>query len=129
MLLLHSYCHLFIYFTLYRLGVGELITVTCRDVCGKFATDEGRFTGVSDLSADAVFLDLPEPWLAIDHVLRVLKPGSMLCTYSPCIEQVCRYYKAVFHCFLLTAFRHKLSIMFVSTLVFHLLLLYSTCKQ
>ena len=69
-------------------GVGDLVTVTCRDVCGKYADNEGGFTGVPDLGADAVFLDLPEPWLAVDHVLRVLKPGRTLCTYSPCIEQV-----------------------------------------
>lgn len=71
-----------------KLGVGHLVTVTCRDVCGKYADNEGGFPGVPDLGADAVFLDLPEPWLAIDHVLRVLKPGRTLCTYSPCIEQV-----------------------------------------
>jgi tRNA (adenine57-N1/adenine58-N1)-methyltransferase len=69
-------------------GVGHLVTVTCRDVCGKYADNEGGFSGVPDLGADAVFLDLPEPWLAVDHVLRVLKPGRTLCTYSPCIEQV-----------------------------------------
>jgi tRNA (adenine57-N1/adenine58-N1)-methyltransferase catalytic subunit len=71
-----------------RLGVEHLVTVTCRDVCGKYAGDEGGFSGVGDLAANAVFLDLPEPWLAIDHVLRVLKPGGSLCTYSPCVEQV-----------------------------------------
>eukprot|EP00596_Hydrurales_sp_CCMP1899_P006836 CAMPEP_0119045494 /NCGR_PEP_ID=MMETSP1177-20130426/40407_1 /TAXON_ID=2985 /ORGANISM="Ochromonas sp, Strain CCMP1899" /LENGTH=393 /DNA_ID=CAMNT_0007017405 /DNA_START=295 /DNA_END=1476 /DNA_ORIENTATION=- len=71
-----------------KLGIGHLVTVTCKDVCGRIAGDEGGFPGVADQLADAVFLDLPEPWLAIDHVSRVLKPGRNLCCYSPCIEQV-----------------------------------------
>ena len=61
--------------------------------------------------ADAIFLDLPEPWIAIlghqvdnswectphtSAVLRSLKVGSgRLCTYSPCIEQTHRCVKAM----------------------------------
>lgn len=35
-----------------------------------------------------MFLDVPEPWLALHHVKRVLRGGRTLCCYSPCIEQV-----------------------------------------
>lgn len=69
-----------------RLGLGECSTVQCRDVCGK--TGPGGFAGVPPGTADAVFLDLPEPWLAVEHVLTVLKLGSIVCSYSPCIGQV-----------------------------------------
>lgn len=48
----------------------------------------GGFSGVEDGRADAVFLDVPEPWLALHHTFRVLRPGKTLCCYSPCIEQV-----------------------------------------
>ena len=70
----------------YSLGLEEMVTVQCRDVCGK--GEEGGFKGVKPHSADAVFLDLPEPWLAVQHLLTVLKPGSSVCSYSPCIGQV-----------------------------------------
>lgn len=74
----------------HRLKVDHLVTVQCRDVCGKYdpQQDGGGFSGVSEGQADAVFLDLPEPWLALEHAKRVLKGGKSICCYSPCMEQV-----------------------------------------
>lgn len=70
----------------YRLGLEDSVTVKCRDVCGK--SGAGGFEGAPRHGVDAVFLDLPEPWLAVQHVLDVLKPGRTVCSYSPCIGQV-----------------------------------------
>ena len=38
---------------------------------------------------DAIFLDLPAPWIAMPHVIEALKPGVVcrLVSFSPCIEQ------------------------------------------
>lgn len=65
-----------------RNGLSSLITVTVRDIQGKGFPDE--FCG----SADSVFLDLPQPWLAMSSVGRMLKQDGVLCSFSPCIEQV-----------------------------------------
>ena len=35
-----------------------------------------------------MFLDVPEPWLALPHITRILKQGHSICCYSTCIEQV-----------------------------------------
>ncbi|KAL6042754.1 tRNA (adenine(58)-N(1))-methyltransferase catalytic subunit trmt61a [Balamuthia mandrillaris] len=65
-----------------REGLSHLITVTHRDVCSK----EGF--GMPPSSVDAVFLDLPSPWEALDSAADALRSGGRLCTYAPCVEQV-----------------------------------------
>jgi len=82
-------------------GLQNTVQITHRDVCeGGFLVD-----GQSP-KAEAVFLDLPAPWLALPHLSRS-KPASSqtdapfisplsdtapvhICTFSPCIEQVQR---------------------------------------
>ncbi|CBY10132.1 unnamed protein product [Oikopleura dioica] len=64
-------------------GLSKNITVYHRDVCA-----EGWPAEV-DHKADAVFLDIPAPYKAIEHVKRALKlEGGEFCNFSPCIEQV-----------------------------------------
>ncbi|KAI4375355.1 hypothetical protein MLD38_013238 [Melastoma candidum] len=67
-----------------RTGVNSVVTVGVRDIQGLGFPDE--FVG----RADAVFLDLPQPWLAIPSAANALKPDAILCSFSPCIEQVQR---------------------------------------
>ena len=64
-----------------------LVELRHQDVCGEgFAT--------CGATVNAVFLDLPAPWLALKHLTRAgpLDPRSAvrICTFSPCIEQVQR---------------------------------------
>ena len=63
-------------------GLRDIVTAQHRDVC------QDGF-GLED-AADAVFLDLPHPWLAAKHAKRALKSdgAARLCSFSPCIEQV-----------------------------------------
>jgi len=65
-------------------GLSNLITVAVRDIQGEGFPEE--FRGM----ADSVFLDLPQPWLAMASVARMLKQDGILCSFSPCIEQVQR---------------------------------------
>ena len=76
-------------------GLDGIVELTYRDVCqGGFVPN---VTSESELKADAIFLDLPAPWVALRHLTRAspsspLSPTTAvhLCTFSPCIEQVQR---------------------------------------
>ncbi|GJN37073.1 hypothetical protein PR202_gb25994 [Eleusine coracana subsp. coracana] len=76
-----------------RNGLSSLITVNVRDIQGEGFPEEHRG------AADAVFLDLPQPWLAIPSVSLMLKQDGVLCSFSPCIEQVQRACEAMRSCF------------------------------
>ena len=83
-------------------GLDGFVHITHRDVCEKgFLVDD------QSPKANAAFLDLPAPWLALPHLSRsssqILESDDLLfvsplnsdtsvyiCTFSPCIEQVQR---------------------------------------
>lgn len=68
-----------------RHGLSDFVTLKKRDVCLDGFGEELKH------KIDAVFLDLPHPWLVIKHATVVLKQiGGKLCFFSPCIEQVQR---------------------------------------
>ena len=75
-------------------GLQDVVSLTYRDVCADGFAPE--VIGASEIKANAIFLDLPAPWLALKHLTRSqpspLDPSTSthLCTFSPCIEQVTR---------------------------------------
>lgn len=44
--------------------------------------------GIDEKELNAVILDMPNPWDAINHAYKALKAGGYLCTYSPLSTQV-----------------------------------------
>ncbi|PYH92234.1 tRNA methyltransferase subunit GCD14 [Aspergillus ellipticus CBS 707.79] len=80
-------------------GLDGLVEVTHRDVYRDGFLLQTPKTGPSP-KANAIFLDLPAPWLALKHLVRHPADGSespldptspvYLCTFSPCLEQVQR---------------------------------------
>ncbi|VDC05525.1 unnamed protein product [Peniophora sp. CBMAI 1063] len=67
-----------------RHGMSDAVTLTHRNVCKDGFTVENV--------ADAVFLDLPAPWDAIEHAKKALRDDrtTRICCFSPCMEQVLR---------------------------------------
>ncbi|WFD42227.1 guanidinoacetate N-methyltransferase [Malassezia psittaci] len=70
-------------------GLNNAVTLQHRDVC--------RDGFGLEHAADAVFLDLPAPWEAIENVRASLRKDVMtrICCFSPCIEQVLRTVNAL----------------------------------
>lgn len=46
------------------------------------------YKGIQEKNFDVIILDLPEPWEAVKHAKKALKPGGFLVSYSPTIPQV-----------------------------------------
>ena len=63
-------------------GLDHVIQVERRD------TQANGFPEQYIDTVDAVFLDIPSPWLAVKSAQKCLKPNKMICSFSPCIEQV-----------------------------------------
>jgi tRNA (adenine57-N1/adenine58-N1)-methyltransferase len=80
-------------------GVSHLVETHHKDVCGG-AKEQGGFD-LPGRTVDAIFLDLPEPWLAVPHAAFILKANGRIASYSPCVEQtqrtVASLEKAGFH--------------------------------
>lgn len=76
---------------LHEHGLAGVVNLSQRDVCNDGFVSRKPDTAIN---ADAVFLDLPAPWLALKHLDRSptspLNPHTAvnICTFSPCIEQV-----------------------------------------
>ena len=49
-------------------------------------------------SAHAIFLDLPEPWLAVPRTSLTLKPNSCIVSYSSCVEQSQKTFQKMTEC-------------------------------
>ncbi len=45
------------------------------------------YEGIDEKNIDAIVLDLPEPWLAIESAKKALKAGGFLVSYSPTVPQ------------------------------------------
>jgi tRNA (adenine57-N1/adenine58-N1)-methyltransferase len=65
----------------------NVVTVSQRDVIVEGFPRE--------ITVDAVFLDLPSPWLAIPNAAIILKENGRICTFSPSIEQVSKNVSAL----------------------------------
>ena len=50
---------------------------------------------IDDKNIDAVILDVPEPWNAIENCAKALNPGGFLVSYSPSIPQVADFVNAL----------------------------------
>jgi tRNA (adenine57-N1/adenine58-N1)-methyltransferase len=52
-------------------------------------------TSIVEKNLDAVILDIPNPWDAVKHAYKSLKPGGYFCAYSPLSTQVERTVKEI----------------------------------
>lgn len=74
---------------------GELIEPALANIAGfgeppsnLLVRERDVYDGIDDEELDRLVLDLSEPWRAVPHVARALRPGGIAAFYSPSIIQV-----------------------------------------
>jgi len=53
------------------------------------------YEGIDERDVDHVVLDLPQPERVLPHAVEALKPGGFFVAYTPCANQVHRFYRAL----------------------------------
>lgn len=79
-----------------RLNLEHKISITHRDVVENgFVLDTDNLLQESHSKCDSIFIDLPSPWLIIQHAKKVLVSNGNFVSFSPCIEQVAETFKVL----------------------------------
>jgi len=68
-----------------RVGLDRFVEIRVRDIREASLNEE----------FDAAFLDLPDPWTALDVVYRALKPSAPLLVFLPTVNQVEKTYASM----------------------------------
>jgi len=71
------------------LKIDSKATITHRDVVENgFELDKSQVLNEKHLKCNSIFIDLPSPWLIVEHVKKVLTNDGIFVSFSPCIEQI-----------------------------------------
>lgn len=67
------------------IGFDDRVTIKLRDI----------YEGIDERDVDHIVLDLPQPERVLPYAIEALKPGGFFVAYTPCANQVHRFYKAL----------------------------------
>jgi len=65
-------------------GFSDRVTIKLKDI----------YEGIDEEYADHIVLDLPQPENVLPHAVEVLRPGGYFVAYTPCMNQVHRFFQA-----------------------------------
>ncbi|ASJ00770.1 tRNA (adenine-N1)-methyltransferase [Thermococcus gorgonarius] len=65
-------------------GFSDRVTIKLKDI----------YEGIDEDRADHIVLDLPQPERVLPHAVEVLRPGGYFVAYTPCANQVHRFFQA-----------------------------------
>lgn len=64
-------------------GLGDRVEIKLKNI----------YEGIDEKDVDHIILDLPQPENVLEHALTSLKPGGFFVAYTPCANQVSRFYE------------------------------------